>query len=135
MIFRPGGARMVAYGVGVILIVLTVAITIALPAEIRGQFKAVEVGTLLLLLGSTLVGLHAVTRSFVKVSDDELFVRNGFRDHHVSWDTLHGVSFGRGAPWPTAVTHDGDRIILFAIQGTDGTASTEAVATIRTWIR
>ncbi|MBK5217183.1 MAG: PH domain-containing protein [Propionibacteriales bacterium] len=131
MVFRPQGPRIVAYGVAVILIVLTVAVRAALPQEIRDQFTTFEMLTLAAVLGSTLVGLYAVARSFVKVSDTGLHIRNGYRDRHLAWGDIHGVSFRPGAPWPTLVTSDGERVILFAIQGTDGPAARSAVDTIR----
>lgn len=134
MVVRPLGPRLVAYGVAAILIILTVVIAMALPAEIRDQFTTLELLTLAGLLAAVLAGLHAVTRSFVRIEAGGLFVRNGYRDHAFNWIDLHGVSFRSGAPWPTLVTTDGERVIIFAIQGTDGAAAQAAVVEIRKYL-
>jgi hypothetical protein len=36
-----------------------------------------------------------------------------------------------GAPWPTLVTKDDERVMLFAIQGTDGAYARQAVDYLR----
>lgn len=131
MVFRAQGASIVAFGVAVILLVVTVAIAVALPADIRAQFTVFEMLTLGALLGATLGGLYAVPRSFVRIGDDLLHIRNGFRDHRIPWGAIAGVSFRTGAPWPTLVTYEGDRIQLFAVQGTDGDKAQRAVDAIR----
>lgn len=131
MVFRPQGPRIVAYGIAVILIVLTITVGAALPQDIADQFTTFELGTLAVLLGSTLIGLNAVTRSFVKVSDTGLHIRNGYRDRHLAWGDIQGVSFRAGAPWPTLVTGEGERVMLFAIQGSDGPTAQSAVDAIR----
>lgn len=129
MFFRPIGPRMVAYGVSAILIVLTVVIGLALPDVIT--FSAVEVFTLAAILGAVLFGLHGVARSYVEATDSGLDVLNGYRKHHVEWSDMKGIAMNAGAPWPTLVTKDDERVILFAIQGTDGPAAKEALAYIR----
>ncbi len=131
MLVRPVGPRIIAYGVAVILIVLTVAVGMALPPQIRAQFTVFELLTLAGLLLATLIGLYAVARSFVRIDDEGLWVRNGYRDHIFHWADLRGVSFRSGSPWPTLVTTEGDRVILFAIQSTDGASAQAAVAAIR----
>lgn len=129
MIFRPIGPRMVAYGVGGLLVVLTAIIGIALPPEIT--FTLAEVVTLAALLLAILVGLHGVGRSYVEATDSGLDILNGYRRHHVDWADMKGVAMNAGAPWPTLVTRDDERVILFAIQGTDGPAAREALTYIR----
>lgn len=132
MFFRPIGPRMVAYGVSVILIVLTVVIGVALPAVIK--FTIAELFTLALLLGATLAGLHGIARSYVEADDSGLNIVNGYRKRHVDWVDMKGVAMNAGAPWPTLVTLDDERVILFAIQGSDGPAAREALTYIRSRI-
>lgn len=129
MTFRPVGPRIVAYGVAVLLVVLTVVIGVALPSDIT--FTAAELVTLAAILGAVLFGLHGVARSFVKASDEGLEILNGYRRHNIAWADLKGVAMNAGAPWPTLVTKDDERIILFAIQGTDGPLAREALTYIR----
>ena len=40
-----------------------------------------------------------------------------------------------GAPWPTLVTKDDERVMLFAIQGSDGPAARESLAWLRGRVR
>lgn len=127
--YRPGGARYVAYGVAVILLVLTVVIGVALPDAIT--FKVSELVTLALILIAAWAMLHGVGRSSVVADELGVTVRNGYRDHHVAWGDIKGFAMNTGAPWPTLVTHDDERLMLFAIQGTDGRRATAAVEDLR----
>ena len=129
MFFRPVGPRVVAYGVSVVLIVLTVVIGAALPEAIN--FTVAELVTLALVLGATLIGLHGVARSYVEATDSGLNIVNGYRKHYVEWSDMKGIAMNVGAPWPTLVTKDDERLILFAIQGTDGPAAKEALTYLR----
>lgn len=127
--YRPGGARYVAYGVALILILLTVVIGVALPPEIT--FTVFELITLALILGAALAMLHGVGRSKVIADDAGLRVRNGYRDHQIAWSDIEGFAMNNGAPWPTLVTTDDQRVMLFAIQGTDGPRARAAVDDLR----
>jgi hypothetical protein len=129
MTFRPDGARIVAYGVAVILVVMTVVIGVALPSDIT--FTPAELVTLALTLGAFLVLLHGVGRSRVRADEAGIEVLNGFTRHRFGWDEVVGISMKDGAPWPTLVTTDDRRINLFAIQRTDGSAADRAVARLR----
>ena len=71
--------------------------------------------------------LHGIGRSYVRVDDDGLEVLNGYRRHRIPWGVMRGISMNRGAPWPTLVLHDDERVMLFAIQGSDGDAASDAV--------
>lgn len=132
MLFRPVGPRMVAYGASAVLIVLTVVIGVSLPAAIA--FTAAELVTLTLVLGAALAGLHGVARSYVEATDSGLNILNGYRLRHVDWADMKGIAMNAGAPWPTLVTKDDERVSLFAIQGTDGPAAREALTYIRSRI-
>ena len=123
--YRPVGARVVAYGGSVALIAVTIVVGIALPPEIR--FTPFELVTLAFTLLGALVILHGIGRSYVRVDDDGIEVLNGYRRHRIPWGVMKGISMNRGAPWPTLVLHDDDRVMLFGIQGSDGDAASEAV--------
>lgn len=117
---RPGGTRYVAYGACVALVAMSVAITVALPAEIRSQVTFSQALTLYGSVGVFIAILHGIGRSRVTVTDEELEVVNGFRTRRVPWTDVKGFAFGEGAPWPTLVTRDDERVMLFALQGTSG---------------
>jgi len=123
--WRPGGTRVVAYAVAVVLVVLIVVIGLALPDDI--VFHLSERITLGLILGATLLGLHGVGRSRVTADRDGVHVLNGYRAHDVAWSDIKGFSMNTGAPWPTLVTQEDDRLMLFGIQGSDGPAARAAV--------
>jgi len=127
--FRPGGARVVAYGVGVIMLVITVVIGLALPDDI--YFTVAEDITLWLIIVAVLALLHGIGRSYVRADDDGVEVLNGYRRHRVPWSDVQGFAMGTGAPWPTLVTKDDERVMLFAIQGSDGAYAREAVSYLR----
>lgn len=123
--YRPMGARVVAYGGCVVLIAVTIVIGVALPPEI--VFTPFELITLAITLLIMLAILHGIGRSYVRVDDDGLEILNGYRRRRIPWGVMRGISMNRGAPWPTLVLHDDDRVMLFAIQGSDGDAASEAV--------
>ncbi len=123
--YRPVGARVVAYGACVAVIAVTIVIGVALPAEIT--FTPFELVTLAFTLLAILAILHGIGRSYVRVDDDGLEVLNGYRRRRIPWGVMRGISMNRGAPWPTLVLHDDERVLLFAIQGSDGHAASKAV--------
>jgi hypothetical protein len=131
--FRPGGARVVAYVVAVIMLVLTAAIAFALPDEI--YFTTAETITMWVIIVAVLVLLHGVGRSFVRATDEGVEVLNGYRRHVVPWADIKGFAMNAGAPWPTLVTHDDERVNLFGIQGSDGRYAREAVGYLRGRLR
>ena len=47
------------------------------------------------------------------------------------WSDIKGFAMNTGAPWPTLVTNDDERVMLFGIQGSDGAYAREAVAYLR----
>lgn len=127
--FRPGGARVVAYVVALIMVAMTGVIGVALPSYIH--FTVAELVTLALILLTVLVLLHGVGRSFVRADTEGIEVLNGYRRHSVPWAQIAGFAMNTGAPWPTLVTKDDERVMLFAIQGTDGPYAREALTYLR----
>ncbi len=132
MLFRPIGPRIVAYGSIAVLTVITIVVGIELPSDI--VFTPSELGTLALLIIAVFAGLYGVARSYVEVNETGLEILNGYRRHHLDWSEIKGIAMNTGAPWPTVVTKDDERVILFAIQGTDGPAAREALSYIRSRI-
>jgi hypothetical protein len=125
--YRPVGARIVAYGVAVALIAVTVSISLAMPDNV--VFTGAQVATLLLILVGILAALHGIGRSYVRADEVGLDIRNGYRRHRIAWSEVRALVMKRGAPWPTVVLKGPDErhVILFAIQGSDGAAASRAV--------
>ncbi|MFI5427814.1 PH domain-containing protein [Aeromicrobium sp. UC242_57] len=127
--FRPGGARVVAYAVAVLMLGITAVISWALPDEI--YFTTAETITMWLIIIAVLIMLHGVARSYVRATDEGVEVLNGYKKHLVRWDDIEGFAMNSGAPWPTLVTKDDERVNLFGIQGSDGKYARTAVEYLR----
>ena len=147
--YRPVGARIVAYGVAVLGIVVTVAIAVALPEFV--VWTPAQLVTLSAIGLGILVALHGIGRSFVRADDDGLTIVNGYRRHRLAWTEIEAIAMKRGAPWPTAILHsplrdasvaaggapsdDERHVILFAIQGSDGEVARKAAADLAQRVR
>ncbi len=123
--FRPTGIIAVMWAGVAILTILTAVIGSQLPESAR--FTTSQNATIWALVG--VVGLFALIISMSQVTADDEQIRwvNGLRRHKLSWDEVAGISMNPGAPWPTLVTKDDRRFILFAIQGSEGRSATNAV--------
>src|SRR5690606_13529596 len=66
--FRPGGTRIVAYVVAVIMVLITVVIGLALPDDV--YFTTAETVTLWIIIVIVLIVLHGIGRSYVRVDDE-----------------------------------------------------------------
>lgn len=130
MTIRPQGPRIVAYGVMVLMIVSIVAIGRALPDYV--YFATSEKVTMTLLLVAVLALLHGVGRSYVRADASSIEIVNGYRRHRFTWEQVEGISMKAGAPWATLVTTDDERVMLFALQRTDGDGH-DAVRQLRAW--
>jgi hypothetical protein len=123
--YRPGGTRLVGYGAAVVILVVALAIGAALPENV--VFTGSQITTLVLIYLAIVAVAHGMGRSYVRVSDAGLEIRNGYRDHVIPWAQIRGISMRPGAPWPTLIHGDDERTILFALQGTDGPRTRKAV--------
>lgn len=130
MTIRPQGPRIVAYGVMVLMIISIVAIGRALPDFVN--FTVTEKATMTLLLVAVLALLHGVGRSYVRADASAIEVLNGYKRHRFTWDQVEGISMKSGAPWATLVTTDDERVMLFALQRTDGDGQ-DVVRQLRAW--
>lgn len=131
--YRPKGPRIVAYGIVVLLVVLTVLLSTALPEYAVFTFS--QKATIGVLLAFVIAVMHGVGRSFVRLGTESVVVRNGYRTHTIAWTDVAGILAPGGAPWPTLVTRDDERVMLFAIQRSDGTVAEQAVAQLRGRLR
>lgn len=123
--YRPLGVRFIAYGAAVVVLVVALVIGAAMPENV--VFRGAEITTLLVIYLALVAVLHGIARSYVKASDEGLEIRNGYRLHVLPWSQIRGISMRAGAPWPTLVHGDDERIMLFALQGTDGARTKQAI--------
>jgi hypothetical protein len=123
--YRPLGVRFIAYGAAAVILVIALAIGAAMPENI--VFRGVEIATLVVIYLAVVAVLHGIARSYVKASDEGLEIRNGYRQHVLPWSEIRGISMRAGAPWPTLIYGDDERIMMFALQGTDGSRTKQAI--------
>jgi hypothetical protein len=123
--YRPLGVRFIAYGAAAVILVIALVIGAAMPENI--VFRGVEIGTLVVIYLAVVAVLHGIARSYVKASDEGLEIRNGYRQHMLPWSEIRGISMRAGAPWPTLIYGDDERIMMFALQGTDGPRTKQAI--------
>lgn len=122
--FRAIGVIAVMWAIVGVLVVLTVAIGSRLPDDY--QFSTSQGVTIWVLIGVVALVALAVSLSRVTADDKTLTFVNGFRRRSLPWTEVAGIVMNPGAPWPTVVTHDDRRFILFAIQGSEGASAREA---------
>jgi hypothetical protein len=123
--YRPLGVRFIAYGAAAVILVIALVIGAAMPANI--VFRGVEIATLVIIYLAVVAVLHGIARSYVKASDEGLEIRNGYRQHVLPWSEIRGISMRAGAPWPTLIYGDDERIMMFALQGSDGSRTKQAI--------
>lgn len=123
--FRPTGVIAVMWAVVVVLVVLIVAIGARLPQDYR--FSTAQAATLWALIGVVAVLALACSLSKVTADEDGIVIVNAFRRRRFGWNEVAMISMRPGAPWPTMVTRDERRFILFAIQGSEGASARSAV--------
>lgn len=131
--FRPTGVIAVMWAVVVVLVVLIVAIGARLPQEYR--FSTSQALTLWAFIGVVAVLALGCSLSRVTADEDTLEVVNAFRRRTFTWDEIAMISMRAGAPWPTMVTRDERRFILFAIQGSEGPGARRAVEWLAEHVR
>ena len=129
--YRPLGSR-VAAAVGAVCLVAVLAVMwLAFPQDVRDSFKLVEILTLLLFLAAALSILYGIARTSVTYDDAHIQIRNGFRDHEVAWSDVHSLWMERGMPWATLTTDAGRRVLVMAVQGSDGERAAAQVRQMR----
>lgn len=129
--WRPFGARLVGTVCGVMLLVLTLAVWIALGAEIRAKFTPFQRGTLV-FLGLLALGVwFALMRSRVTATETGLVVVNGYRRYDLEWSQVIAVNMRRGAPWAGFDLSDGTSLSAIGIQSSDGARAIHAVRELR----
>jgi hypothetical protein len=89
-------------------------------ASVRESITAVEEATLLLFLATALIMLYGIARTRVAYDDDGVRIRNGFREHRLTWTQVDELRLDPGMAWATIRTDEGTRVFVMAVQATDG---------------
>jgi hypothetical protein len=118
--YRPLGSRVVAVLAGVCLTTVLAVMWFAFDASVRESITAVEEATLLLFLATALIMLYGIARTRVAYDDDGVRIRNGFREHRLTWTQVDELRLDPGMAWATIRTDEGTRVFVMAVQATDG---------------
>lgn len=121
----PRGPRYAAVGFSLVLVVGAITAFIALGADVRSKFTAVQVVTLVIFLIVMVTFMVALGFSSIRVEPAGLWFRNGLRTHVLPWSDVGEIRFAAGSPWPHVVLRgasaegDHDTVMLMGIQGSD----------------
>jgi hypothetical protein len=129
--FRPLGVRIVIYVMGALLVLVTVVMWFAFPPEIRAQFTAFQVLTVIGFGAMFYAGGYALARSRLVAREDGLTVVNGYRTRRLEWNQVLAVTLRSGGPWAELDLSDGTTVAAMGIQGSDGTRAMRQVREVR----
>ena len=129
--FRPLGVRIAATALAQVLLLLTTAIWVTFPAEVRASFTWLQRATLLLIAGLVLAIGFALARCRVDADDEGVTVVNGYRTHRYDWSQVVAVTLRSGNPWAVLDLSDGTSQPAMGIQGSDGTRAQAQVRRLR----
>ncbi|CAA9323783.1 MAG: hypothetical protein AVDCRST_MAG29-609 [uncultured Nocardioidaceae bacterium] len=129
--YRPLGSRVAAAVGSVCLVAVLAVMWFAFPQSVRDAFKLVEILTLLLFLAASLAILYGIARTSVTYDDSRIRIRNGFRHHEVDWSDVDSLWMDRGMPWATLTTTGGQRVLVMAVQASDGDRATAQLRKMR----
>jgi hypothetical protein len=129
--FRPYGVRIAIIALGALLVLTVVAMWFAFPQEVREQFTAFQVLTIIGLGAMFYVGGYALARSRVVAREEGLRVVNGYRSRRLDWNEVLAVSLRPGSPWAMLDLSDGTSLAAMGIQGSDGPRAQTQVRELR----
>ncbi|MEP7090981.1 MAG: PH domain-containing protein [Nocardioidaceae bacterium] len=129
--FRPFGVRIVILVTSVLLLVVVLVMWVSLPADIRAEFTAFQLATLVLIGAGFYAAGHALARSRVVARAEGLTIVNGYRTRSFEWNEVLSVTLRSGAPWAELDLSDGTTVAAMGIQGSDGQRAVRQVREVR----
>jgi hypothetical protein len=131
LVLRPRRALLTASVLSAVLLVLTVAGWVAMPAQTRDLFTPPQLLTLALFVLVMIGFMMCVGLSVVRADDTGLTFRNGLRTHHLDWAEVAGFRFTENDPWAYVLTDgDPDQRPLLGLQRTDHERADAAFAAL-----
>ncbi|MDE3720225.1 PH domain-containing protein [Nocardiopsis sp. N85] len=129
--WRPRVVRMVAYGLGLLIIATMVVLAVILPGDWRFMDRVMLVG-----LGAAIAaGLHLLARPRLVATEETVTVVNGIRTHVLWWAEIVDVRMPEGEPWPSVDLSDGTTLAVMGIQSADGDRGRAALEEFRLLLR
>jgi Bacterial PH domain len=129
--FRPLGVRVAIGLLGTLLAVVALVMWFALPVEIREQFTALQLLTILGFGAMFYAAGYALARSRVVAREDGVTVVNGYRKRSYEWNEVLAIALRPGSPWAVVDLSDGTSIAAMGIQGSDGSRARRQVRQLR----
>jgi hypothetical protein len=129
--FRPFGVRIAIAVLGGLLTVVVVVMWLAFPPEIRAQFTAFQILTVVAFGAMFYLGGFALARSRLVAREEGLLVVNGYKTRRYEWNEVLAVTLRPGAPWATLDLSDGTTVAAMGIQGSDGSRAVRQVRQVR----
>ena len=127
--FRSKGLIVVSWVTVAILAGLMIFIGLNMPESMK--FSMSGNITMWLLIGAWAFLAWAISRSKVTADSEKIVIVNGLRTYTFAWSDVAALSMNPGAPWPTLITQDDRRVMLFGLQGSEGKSTRNALAWLR----
>ncbi|MGW5875812.1 PH domain-containing protein [Nocardiopsis terrae] len=128
--WRPRAVRLVAYGLGALIVATMVALAVSLPADWRLMDRVLVVGLGLVVAA----GLHMLARPRLIATGRKVIVTNGIRTHHLAWPEVLDIRMPVGEPWPSLDLSDGTSLPVMGIQSADGELARRNLAEFRSML-
>lgn len=132
--WRPLGVRLSGIFFSALLLVVSTAAWVYLPADIKAVFTPTQRATTIGLYLAALGVWWAMMRSRVTATEGGLVVVNGFKRRDLEFAQVVSVRLPRGAPWAQLNLSDGTTVPAMGIQGSDGKRAQRAVSELRALI-
>ena len=117
-VFRPNLGRKIPLGLAGVVLGLTIFAAAVQPGG--ALFSYVWRVTMPAVSSIVILVLLLVARPRLELSSSGLFVVNILHQHRLAWSQIISVRFAQDAPWASLDLADGTRLILMAIQNSDG---------------
>jgi hypothetical protein len=129
--WRPRRARIIAYGLAVVMVAGSVLLAVIMPE----QFKLPD--RLALVVFGVLVAavLHLLGRLRVDADERGLTIVNALRVHRYEWAEVLDVTMLEGDPWPKLDLANGLTLGVMGIQSTERERSRRALSELGALIR
>jgi hypothetical protein len=134
VIARPQRARLIAYVLAAVVVVVFTLIAFGLHGKTGdgpGYFQRGDQAAMIGLGLCAAAGILLMTRPRVVADEHGVRVRNIIGGYDLPWEVVRAVTFGRGAPWLTLDLQDDERVAVMAVQMADKDYAVKAARRLR----
>jgi hypothetical protein len=122
VVARPRKARVIAYVLAAVVVVVFTLIALGLHGKTGdgpGYFQRGDQAAMIGLGVCAALAILLMARPRVEADGTGVRVQNIIGSYDLPWDVVRAVTFGRGAPWLTLDLHDDERVAVMAVQIAD----------------